>query len=99
MKRLDGRYAGRFPLALSGDLQHASGFYSVKQKSGPPSEGKPMDQWIELSDTSGHAIGIQATPDIRSADRNAHSTMWLSDRDMDDVYGILSVSSRVVIQR
>ena len=46
---LEGRYAGRFRTALSSDLQHVTGLYTVQAKSQPAANGgaaKP--EWIEL---------------------------------------------------
>jgi LysM repeat protein len=94
--KLSGRYAGRFPISLSNDLQQQSGLYTVSNKSRPAATADKL--WIELSNVAGK-IGIEGAADARSAARTARSTIWLSEQDMDDVYGILSVSSRVVIQR
>jgi hypothetical protein len=91
---LDGRYAGRFPITLSSDLQHATGLYHVQAKSSPGANGaaaKP--QWIELGNSTGK-IGIEATSDMRRP-----GAIWLSEQDMDDIYGILSVGSVLIIQR
>ncbi len=96
---LEGRYAGRFRTALSSDLQHVTGLYKVQAKSQPAANGgaaKP--EWIELANSSGK-IGIEASLDVRSAAASQRSTIWLSEQDMDDIYGILSVGSVVIIQR
>jgi hypothetical protein len=97
---LDGRYAGRFSLVLSSDLGQTSGFYSVREKRPPATAGHaPGKQWIELTSTSGN-ITLQGTNDTRIANgRDSRATVWLSEQDMDDVFGILSVGSRVIIQR
>ena len=43
---------------------------------------------------------MQGTNDTRvTAGNDSRSTIWLSEQDMDDVFGILSVGSRVIIQR
>ena len=58
--------------------------------------GKP---WIELGNASGN-ISMQGTNDTRvTTGSDSRSTIWLSEQDMDDVFGILSVGSRVIIQR
>ena len=96
---LDGRYAGRFPIKISSDLQQAPGLYHVQAKSTPAANGaaaKP--QWIELGNAAGK-IGIEASAESRGASAGHLSTIWLSEQDMDDVYGILSVGSVLIIQR
>jgi LysM repeat protein len=96
---LDGRYAGRFPTTLSSDLQHVTGLYKVQAKSLIGANGSPTKpQWIELANTSGK-IGIEAPPDARGDAARRRSTISMSEQDMDDVYGILSVGSVVIIQR
>jgi hypothetical protein len=98
---LDGRYAGRFPIKISSDLQQSTGLYHVQAKSAAAANGyaaKP--QWIELSNAQGTGkIGIEATSELRGANAGHLSTLWLSEQDMDDVYGILSVGSVLIIQR
>jgi LysM repeat protein len=98
---LDGRYAGRFPTALSGDLRHVTGLYKVTAKSQTRANGSPTKpEWIELElGKTSAKIGIEAAPDPRSAAATKRSTLWMSEQDMDDVYGILSVGSVVIIQR
>jgi LysM repeat protein len=96
---LDGRYAGRFPITLSSDLQRATGLYHVQAKSSPgPNGAAAKPQWIELSNGQGK-IGIEASTELRSAGAGHPSTIWLSEQDMDDIYGILSVGSVLIIQR
>ncbi len=66
---LDGRYAGRFPIKISSDLQQATGLYHVQAKSTPAVNGaaaKP--QWIELGNAAGK-IGIEASSESRGAAR------------------------------
>lgn len=98
---LDGRYAGRFNVVLSNDLSHAWGMYTVRDQRPPaavPGNGTGK-QWIELGNASGN-ISMQGTNDTRvTADSRSRSTIWLSEQDMDNVFGILSVGSRVIIQR
>jgi len=98
---LSGRYAGRFQITLSNDLQHATGLFTVRGKSPPITSpfvaGIPPRAWIELSSNSGK-INIEAADPHYSA-RPSAGRIWLSEQDMDDIYGILSVGSLVVIQR
>ncbi len=96
---LDGRYAGRFSIKISNDLQQATGLYNVQAKSAPASNGaSAKPQWIELGNATGK-IGIEASSELRTANSGHLSTIWLSEQDMDDVYGILSVGSVLIIQR
>ena len=98
---LAGRYAGRFNVVLSNDLSHATGMWTVREK-GPSTTAAGSGsgkQWIELSNASGN-ISMQGTNDTRVATgRDSRNTIWLSEQDMDDVFGILSVGSSVIIQR
>ena len=98
---LSGRYAGRFNVVLSNDLSRAPSLCTVRDKRAPTAAvgsgaGK---QWIELGNASGN-ISLQGTNDTRvTTSSGSRSTIWLSEQDMDDVFGILSVGSRVIIQR
>jgi len=98
---LADRYAGRFSVVLNNDLSHATGIWKVREK-GPSTAAAGAGsarQWIELGNASGN-ISILGTNDTRVATgRNSRSTIWLSEQDMDDVFGILSVGSSVIIQR
>jgi LysM repeat protein len=98
---LAGRYAGRFNVVLSNDLSRATSLCTVRDKrartaSAGSESGK---QWIELGNANGN-INMQGTNDTQvTTGRNSRNTIWLSEQDMDDVIGILSVGSRVIIQR
>lgn len=100
--KLDGRYAGRFNVALSNDLSHAQGMWRVVKK-GPSialPESRPGKQWMDLEDNAKGIISVQGTNDTGVASgRDSRNTIWLSEQDMDDVFTILSVGSRVIIQR
>ncbi len=99
---LDGRYAGRFNVVLSNDLSHAMGMWAVRDKRAPsaaPGNGTGR-QWIELFNNQSGSISMQGTNDTRvTTGRDSRNTIWLSEQDMDDVFGILSVGSSVIIQR
>ena len=98
---LDGRYAVRFNVVLSNDLSHTTSLCTVRDKRAPTAAagngtGK---QWIELGNASG-TISMQGTNDTRATSgADSRNTIWLNEQDMDDVFGILSVGSRVIIQR
>jgi lipoprotein-anchoring transpeptidase ErfK/SrfK len=105
-----GCYAGRFPIGVGRDHANLEGSYVVRDKivhparygrTGTPGAGAAGDDslgdyWIDL----GNQIGIHGTSDPQ----NLHHTggpgcVCLGDRDIEDLFGILSVGSRVIIQR
>lgn len=105
-----GCYAGRFPIGIGLDHSQLTGTFLVKEKSLNPTyygpdrtvidaddPGNPLgDRWIGL----GNQIGIHGTSDPQSIRRMAgRGSICLGDRDIEDIYDILSVGSRVVIQR
>ena len=98
--KLAGRYAGRFSIALSSDVSQASGIWRVGDKRAATPGGNGTDkQWIQLSGERGN-ISMQGTSDAwGSTGSGGRNSIWLSDQDMDDVFGILSVGSNVIIQR
>jgi LysM repeat protein len=104
------RYAGRFPIGVGRDQPKLDGNYTVRDKTpNPPYHGpdgvnvnpgdprNPLgDAWIGLSDR----IGIHGTSDPRSVGRDDNrGTICVGNRDLQDLYGILSVGSRVTILR
>ena len=99
---LAGRYAGRFNVVLSNDLSHATRHVDGPRKTSVDSRrrqriGQAVDR---IGQCQRHIISMQGTNDTRVATgRDSRSTIWLSEQDMDDVFGILSVGSRVIIQR
>lgn len=107
---VEGRYAGRFPIGLGCDQPKLEGTYVVREKNinpvyrGPDgvtvAGGDPRNPlgkiWIGLSDN----VGLHGTVDPQNIGRDDNrGNICLGDRDIDDLYGILSVGSRVVIQR
>ncbi|MGA2060648.1 MAG: L,D-transpeptidase family protein [Thermoguttaceae bacterium] len=107
---VDGRYAGRFPIGVGCDQPKLEGTYIVREKNANPQYhgpdgitvpgGDPRNPlgkfWIGLSNN----IGLHGTVDPQNIGRDDNrGTICLGDRDIDDIYGILSVGSRVVIQR
>jgi hypothetical protein len=104
------RYAGRFPIGVGRDIPKLDGEYTVGAKTlnptyyGPdginiaPSDPKnPLGgAWIGLTDR----IGIHGAADPQSIGRDSNrGTICVGDRDLQDLYGILSVGSRVTIRR
>jgi hypothetical protein len=107
---LQNRYAGRFPIAVGRDQPKLDGEYTVRDKTpnptyyGPdgvninPNDPKnPLGAaWIGLTDR----IGIHGAGDPQSIGRDdARGAIGVGNRDLQDLYGILSVGSRVRILR
>jgi lipoprotein-anchoring transpeptidase ErfK/SrfK len=107
---VQNRYAGRFPIGVGRDLPKLEGDYSVHTKSlspvyyGPDGITIPANDpknplggaWIGLTDR----IGIHGTNDPQSIGRDDNrGAISTGDRDLQDLYGILSIGSRVSIVR
>ena len=107
---VQNRYAGRFPIGVGRDQPKLDGDYTVRDKAlnpayyGPdgvnisPNDPKnPLGgAWIGLTDR----IGIHGTNDPQAIGRDDNrGTICVGDRDLQDLYGILSVGSRVTILR
>ncbi len=100
---LGDRYAGRFVIGIGREHPPVEGTYYVREKAPYHAPDcavagmNPMGKfWIDL----GNQIGIHGTSDPSRLGRNdGYGSIFLSDRDIDDVYGILSIGSKVVIQR
>jgi lipoprotein-anchoring transpeptidase ErfK/SrfK len=107
--KLQGRYAGRFLIGTGNDYPQLEGSYTVRQKMFDPTyygrEGTIADndpdnplgkRWIGLD----NQIGIHGTNDPRNVGAvDGRGAICLGDRDIDDVFDILTVGSRVVIRR
>jgi LysM repeat protein len=104
------RYAGRFSIGVGRDQPKLEGQFMVGDKKlnptyyGPdgvtinPNDPKnPLGgAWIGLTDR----IGIHGAADPQSVGRDDNrGTICVSDRDLQDLFGILSVGSRVTILR
>ena len=107
---VQNRYAGRFPIGVGRDQAKIDGEYTVGTKTlnptyyGPdgvtinPNDPKnPLGgAWIGLTDR----IGIHGAADPQSVGRDDNrGTICVGDRDLQDLYGILSIGSRVTIVR
>jgi hypothetical protein len=106
---LNGRYAGRFQVGIGLDSSTPEGDFSVQNKvvnpvyNGPgqtipaDSPNNPLGgRWIDL----GNHIGIHGTNDPQSIGRaESRGCIRLRPADIDDVFDILSVGSRVTIRR
>jgi lipoprotein-anchoring transpeptidase ErfK/SrfK len=106
---LHGRYAGRFPIGIGRDHLQLEGTYVVREKSINPTyygrdrvidaddPANPLgERWIGL----GQQIGLHGTNDPRNVGTiTREGSICLGERDIDDVYDILSIGSRIVIRR
>jgi hypothetical protein len=104
------RYAGRFPIGIGRDQPKLDGEYVVREKTlnptyyGPdgltinPNDPKnPLGgAWIGLSER----IGIHGASNPQGVGRDDNlGTICVGKRDLQDLYGILSVGSRVTVLR
>jgi len=111
---LGGRYAGRFAVGLGRDQPQQEGAYTVTAKAegpqyygpgnvqvGPNDPNNPLGKyWIGLNGANNTTLGIHGTNNPATIRRNdGQGGICLGDRDIEDVFSILSVGSRVVIQR
>jgi len=107
---VQNRYAGRFKVGVGRDQPKLDGNYTVREKTlnptyyGPdgvtlnPSDPKnPLGgAWIGLSDR----IGIHGTSDPQGLGRDDNrGTICVGNRDLQYLYEILSVGSRVTVLR
>ncbi len=107
---VQNRYAGRFSIGIGRDQPKLDGQYTVGDKKlnptyyGPdgimisPNDPKnPLGgAWIGLTDR----VGIHGAADPHSIGRDDNrGAICVGDRDLQDLYGILSVGSRVTIVR
>jgi hypothetical protein len=105
---LKNRYAGRFPIGVGRDQPRLDGNYTVLDKTANPTYYGPDNvtispndpknplgsAWIGLTDR----IGIHGTNNPQSVGRDDNrGTISVSERDLQDLYGILSVGSRVTV--
>jgi hypothetical protein len=107
---LNGRYAGRFPIGVGRDQPSVEGVYTVRDKTPNPtyrgpdgvqySPGDPRNPlgsaWIGLTDR----IGIHGSSNPQGIGRDDNrGSICVCDQHVQDLYGILSVGSRVTIVR
>jgi hypothetical protein len=110
LKLQGGYYAGRFPIGVGVDCPRLEGTYTVLEKTPRPTyhgpnginysadDGRnPLGKfWIGLTDH----VGLHGTIDETSVGRDdGRGAICLKDRDINDLFGILSVGSQVVIRR
>lgn len=106
---LGSRYAGRFPIGVGRDRVDLEGTYVVRDKTVNP-QYYGRDVTIEADDPNnplgefwiglGNQIGIHGTNDPGNLHRTGgRGCICLGNEDIEDLFGILSIGSRVVIRR
>ncbi len=109
LRTADGLYAGRFAVGLGGEHPPQEGTFAVSDKSENPvyygreraisaeDPNNPLgERWIGL----GREMAIHGTNNPENIGRNdLPGWISLSERDVADVYDILSLGSRVTIRR
>lgn len=104
-----GRYAGRFPVGVGRDRASLEGAFVVRDKRTNPIYFGP-DRVIAADDPTnplgerlldlGNQVGIHGTEDPKTIGADGgRGAISLGPRDVDDVYDILSIGSRVTIRR
>lgn len=108
--RLQGRFAGRFPIAVGAEHNAADREYQVKAKTpnppyyapdsavlGPEDPRNPLGKyWIDLGDK----VAIHGTNDPTSLNRDdPRGCIRMHPRDIEDVYDMVTTDSRVIIRR
>ena len=106
---LDGRYAGRFPVGVGADQSTPEGDLTVQNKIPNPTYYGPErmidaddpanplgERWLDL----GNRLGIHGTNDAASIGAaESRGCIRLSAKDVEDVYDILTVGSRVIVRK
>ena len=107
--KLQGRFAGRFPIGVGQEHAATDGEYQVQSKipnptyySGekvvaPEDPNNPLGKyWIEL----GNQVAIHGTNDPESLKRDdPRGCVRMHPRDIEDVYDMMTMESRVTIVR
>jgi LysM repeat protein len=101
---LDGRYAGRFPIIAEPGAENHEGQWVLEQKLNNPATGAGSRVLVLRSNSPlgvGEAISITdgSTTTTTGPTAVAPPAIRLSAQDAEDLAGILSVGSRVVIRR
>jgi hypothetical protein len=95
------RYAGRFPIGLGPDLEKNAGTFMVTDKtdvSALPAE--QSQSWGTRFIGLGRDLGIHGTNDPQSIGKTTNEGyIRLDNRDVEDLFDILSIGSKVIIRR
>jgi LysM repeat protein len=106
---LGGRYAGRFTIGVGRDRANLEGAFVVRDKKSNPIYFGP-DRVIAADDPTnplgerlldlGNQMGIHGTDSPKNiGTSDGRGTIRLSQRDVEDVYDILSIGSPVTVRR
>jgi hypothetical protein len=104
-----GRYAGRFAIGIGRDRANLEGAFVVRDKRANPIYFGP-DRVISADDPTnplgerlldlGNQVGIHGTDNPKSIGMSdGRGAIRLNQRDVEDVYDILSIGSRVTVRR
>ncbi len=107
---LQDLYAGRFPIGVGTDQADLTGNFEVQEKNREPTYYSPTSRAFDPNDPLnplgkrriglGGPAAIHGTNDEGSLGQTGGpGAVRLGERDADDVFDILSLGSRVVIQR
>jgi LysM repeat protein len=106
---LHGRYAGRFPIGIGQDNQLLEGSYLVRDKTVNPTyycggrvvdADDPNNPLGERQIGLGNQVSLHGTNNPQSIGRfGGPGCIALNNRDIEDLFDILSINSRVVVQR
>lgn len=107
---LGGMYAGRFPIGIGRDQPRLEGVYGVRDKVRMPAYAGPDQVNIPPGDPRnplgraaldlGNGVALHGcdSPSAVGRDDN-RGTICLGDRDLSDLFDILTIGSKVTIQR
>lgn len=110
LKLQEKYYAGRFRIGIGGDSSQLEGSYRVVEKRINPDYYDPSGNVIDGGDPANplgkylirldDRVGLHGTDDPRNVgSTTGQGSLCLDDRDIEDLFGILTTKSRVVIRR
>jgi len=100
---IDGCYAGRFPITIENGAIIPSGDHEVLRKEAKPQFYDDANQKILTADDpanpyGGHAVHLDGGIVLHGSGGPGGS-ISMSSRDSEDIYGILSIGSKVTVRR
>ena len=103
---IQGRYAGRFPIGIGRDRPPQEGKFMVRGKTVNPPNAPPADPADPIQRPGRPRLNLDNQITIHAADQpqsvgraEGRGCIGLGDRDIGDVFDILSVGSTVTIRR
>jgi len=101
--KVDGCYAGRFPISLGNGAIIPAGEHEVLRKEQDPQYfDDAAGQVVRSGDPNNpygrHAVHLDGGI-VLHGQGGSGGSISLTDRDAEDIYGILSIGSRVTVQR